>query len=94
MGPSFATYRDVLAQVGNPTSVAGATIGRQRCTGRNPREEPDALAGTSGSVRGAPGNRRPYRDYAVRGATPVTTGRRPEAAEGAFRGMSPGAEIR
>ena len=30
--------------------------------GRNPREEPDALAGLSGSVRGALGNQRPYRD--------------------------------
>ena len=28
----------------------------------NPREEPDALAGTSGSARGALGNQRPYRD--------------------------------
>jgi len=29
---------------------------------------------------------------AVRGATSVTTGRRPEAAEGTFRGLSPGGE--
>ena len=50
-----------LAQAGNPTPVARQTICRQRHAGRNPREEPDALAGTSGSERGAPGNRRPYR---------------------------------
>ena len=30
--------------------------------GATPREEPDALAGLSGSVRGALGNQRPYRD--------------------------------
>ena len=28
--------------------------------------EPDALTGTSGSARGAPGNRRPYRDNCVK----------------------------
>ena len=33
---------------------------------RNPREEPDALAGTSGSARGALGNQRPYRDRSGR----------------------------
>ena len=38
--------------------MAGSTLCRQ-C---DPREEPDALAGLSGSVRGASGNRRPYRD--------------------------------
>ena len=42
--------------------MAEPTIRRQRRGGRNPREEPDALTGTSGSVRGAPGNRRPYRE--------------------------------
>ena len=31
---------------------------------------------------------------AVRGATPVTTGRRLEVAESAFRGLSPGGAIR
>ena len=38
--------------------MAGSTLCRQ-C---DPREEPDALAGLYGSVRGASGNRRPYRD--------------------------------
>ena len=38
--------------------MAGPPTRRQS----NPREEPDALTGTSGSARGAPGNRRPYRD--------------------------------
>ena len=32
------------------------------CPQRDPREEPDALAGSSGSVRGALGNQRPYRN--------------------------------
>ena len=54
--------KDVLAQTGNSTPVAGLTICRQRQPWRNPREEPDALAGTSGSARGALGNQRPYRD--------------------------------
>ena len=49
---------DLLAQAEYPTPVAGSTLCRQ-C---DPREEPDALAGLSGFVRGAPGNRRPYRD--------------------------------
>ena len=38
--------------------MAEPTIGRH-C---NPREEPRALAGMRGSVRGALGNQRPYRD--------------------------------
>ena len=38
--------------------MAEPTSGRHR----DPREEPDALAGPSGSVRGALGNRRSYRD--------------------------------
>ena len=38
--------------------MAEPTTGRQH----DPREQPDALTGTSGSVRGASGNRRPYRD--------------------------------
>ena len=49
----------ILAQADNPPPVAEPTIYRQRHRERNPREEPDALAGTSGSVRGAPGNRVP-----------------------------------
>ena len=51
-----------LAQAGNPTPVAGPPTRRQS----NPREKPDALTGTSGSARGAPGNRRPYRDNFVK----------------------------
>ena len=62
MGRYHGTDQDPLAQAGNPTPVAGPTICRQRYAGRNPREEPDALAGLSGSVRGALGNQRPYRD--------------------------------
>ena len=58
MGQYRGSGRDPLAQVGNPTPVAGTTIRRQS----DPREEPDALASTSGFVRGAPGNRRSYRD--------------------------------
>ena len=53
MGRYHGTDQDPLAQAGNPTPVAGPTICRQRYAGRNPREEPDALAGLSGS--GAPG---------------------------------------
>ena len=49
----------ILAQADNPPPVAEPTIYRQRHRERNPREEPDALAGTPGSVRGAPGNRVP-----------------------------------
>ena len=66
VGQPREAQRETLAQAGNPTPMAGSTIRRQRCHGRNPREEPDALAGTSGSERGAPGNRRPYRDLLVR----------------------------
>ena len=62
MGRHRATNSATLAQAGNQTPVAGPAICRQSWRGRNPREEPDALAGTSGSVRRAPGNRRPYRN--------------------------------
>ena len=62
MGQHHDANYATLAQAGNPTPVAKPTTCRQRCNGRNPREEPDALAGTSGSVRGALGNQRPYRD--------------------------------
>ena len=58
MGPRLATHRELLAQTGNPTSLTGPTIYRQRTHERNPREEPDALADTSGSVRRAPVNHR------------------------------------
>ena len=36
----------------------------ERFAGQNSRQEPDALTGTSGSVRGVPGNRHPYRERA------------------------------
>ena len=42
--------------------MAEPTIGRYG----NPREEPRALAGMRGSVRGALGNQRPYRDTSGR----------------------------
>ena len=62
MGKTHKYGQCVLAEAEYPASVAEPTTCRQRYEGRNPREEPDALAGTSGSVRGVPGNRRPYRD--------------------------------
>ena len=73
VGKTCKTGQDVLAEAERPTPVAEPTIYRQRFEGRNPREEPDALAGTSGSVRGAPGNRRSYRDCLL-GWTPALTG--------------------
>ena len=48
MGPTLTTYQDVLAEAGNPTPVAGSTNRRPF----HPREEPRALAGMRGSVRG------------------------------------------
>ena len=65
MGQHQTLEGAILAQADDPPPLAGPTIRRQRCNGRNPREEPDALAGTSGSARGAPGNRRPYRNLAL-----------------------------
>ena len=59
VGQTPDPYGYPLAQAGNQTSVAEPTICRQRLLQRNPREEPDALAGTSGTA--PPGNRRPYR---------------------------------
>ena len=47
-----------LAHSDHSTPVAEPTTGRYS----DPREEPDALTGASGSVRGASGNRRSYRD--------------------------------
>src|SRR3979409_1803352 len=41
----------------DPSPLAQRALRRQ-----NPREEPSALTRTLGSVRGAPGNGRPYRD--------------------------------
>ena len=60
--PYREASRTVLAESGNPTPVAGPTPCRQCTSGGDPREVPDALAGPSGSARGAPGNRRSYRD--------------------------------
>ena len=58
LGQHYTTSGSVLAQAGNQTPVAERTADRQL----DPREEPDALTGTSGSARGASGNRRPYRN--------------------------------
>ena len=58
IGQPYGPQKGTLAQARNPTPVAEPTIRRQH----NPREEPDALAGMSGSVRGVPSNGDPYRD--------------------------------
>ena len=58
-GPDHNSSEETLAQADNSTPVAGSTTCRQL----NPREKPDALTGTSGSARGALGNRRPYRNH-------------------------------
>ena len=58
IGQPHGPQRGILAQARNPTPVAEPTTRRQH----NPREEPDALAGMSGSVRGVPSNGDPYRD--------------------------------
>ena len=70
--------RAILAESANPTPVARTTSCRQRITGCHPRDEPDALAGMSGYVREAPGNRRPYRDEPgpPEAASPATACRR------------------
>ena len=62
VGRPRKTAGQILAQAGDPTPMAEPTIGRH-C---NPREEPRALAGMRGSVRGALGNQRPYRDTSGR----------------------------
>ena len=59
MDQSRTVNRDILAQAGNPTSVAGPTIRRQ-C---NPREEPRALTGMRGSARGVLSNGDSYRNH-------------------------------
>ena len=59
MGPTLTTHQDVLAEAGNPTPVAGST----NCRPFHPREEPRALTGLRGSVRGVPSNGHPYRDH-------------------------------
>ncbi len=47
----------------------------QRFTVKHPREEPDGLTSMSGSVRGEPGNRLPYRDWGTgRGNNPRLPG--------------------
>ena len=53
------THGKVLAAVDDSTPMAGRTICRYACQ-RDPRQEPDALARMSGSVRGARGNPGPY----------------------------------
>ena len=58
MGQSQNASGDILAQTGNPTSVAGPTIRRQF----NPREEPRALTGARGSTRGVLSNGDSYRN--------------------------------
>ena len=55
---SRTVNRDILAQAGNPTSVAGPTIRRQF----DPREEPRALTGLRGSARGVLSNGDSYRN--------------------------------
>ena len=57
MGTSGRLAPGVLAPRDHPPPVADGAICRQHS-----RQEPDALARTSGSVRGAPGNRRSYRE--------------------------------
>ena len=57
MGASRRPLPEALAPRRHPAPVAVGAICRQ-----DSRREPDALARTSGSVRGAPGNRRPYRE--------------------------------
>ena len=57
VGASRCTGTRPLAPCLHPPSVADGAICRQ-----NSRQEPDALTGTSGSVRGVPGNRHPYRE--------------------------------
>ena len=60
VGRHAQAHCDLLAGVDNPTPMAGCTIFRH-ARRRNPREEPDALTRTSGSVRGARGDLGPYR---------------------------------
>ena len=57
MGASRRPVPEALAPRRHPAPVAVGAICRQ-----DSRREPDALARSSGSVRGAPGNRRPYRE--------------------------------
>ncbi len=61
MGAGGGPNAALLAEAENTPRLASETIFRyaREC---NPREEPDALTRTSGSVRGAQGNLGPYRD--------------------------------
>ena len=59
LGAIAAPKRALLAQAENTPRLAGETIYRHACE-CNPNE-PDALARTSGSVRGARGDSGPYR---------------------------------
>ena len=51
MGATGDTDRTLLAEAEHPPRLASKTIYRHACE-CNPREEPDALTRTSGSVRG------------------------------------------
>ena len=59
----LVTHRKILAEAGNPPPVAGSTNRRPF----DPREEPRALAGMRGSVRGIPSNGNLYRDRCAQG---------------------------
>ena len=61
MGPTLATYQEVLAEAENSTPVAGST----NCRPIHPREEPRALTGLRGSGRGVTSNGNPYRDLST-----------------------------
>ncbi len=67
-----------------PTDTA-----RRRCTMREPSRTPLADIAVPRANETMMRAVAVFVGRAVRGATPVTTGRRPEAAEGVFRGMSP-----
>ncbi len=60
VGHDGQAHCNILAEDGDPAPMAFHTIYRQ-ARRRDPREEPDALARTSGSVRGARGDSGPYR---------------------------------
>ena len=77
-----------LAQCDHPPPVAEPTLCRSCLVGRYPREETVALAGPSGSARGAPGNRCPYRPlYNKRRRRRVRGGTRRVPGEGPGPGL-------
>ena len=57
LGAPASSRRSMATPTPHPSPLARRALRRQ-----NPREEPSALTRTLGSVRGAPGNGRPYRD--------------------------------